>query len=54
MVEHTLDVSILREEILGVASSRYKLDLPLSISEKGVRGNVYAQDKSSMEVVKNQ
>ena len=54
MVGHTLDVSIPKEEILGVACSRYKLDLPLSIGEKGVGGNVYAQDKSSMEVVNNQ
>ena len=54
VIEHTLGVSIPREEMLGVACSRYKLDLPFSIGEKGVGGNVYAQDKSSMVVVNNQ
>ena len=54
VIEHTLGVSIPREEILGVACSRYKLDLPFSIGEKGVGDNVYAQDKSSMVVVNNQ
>ena len=54
VIEHTLGVSIPREEILGVACSRYKLDLPFSTGEKGVGGNVYAQDKSSMVVVNNQ
>ena len=37
VIEHTLGVSIPREEILGVACSRYKLDLPFSIGEKGLR-----------------